>query len=32
VLLIISFSVVVNELLKWAERKLRPAAYMAGQV
>jgi ABC-type nitrate/sulfonate/bicarbonate transport system permease component len=32
VLLIIGFSVVVNELLKWAERKLRPAAYMAGQV
>ena len=32
VLLIIGFAVVVNELLKWAERKLRPAAYMAGQV
>jgi NitT/TauT family transport system permease protein len=32
VVLIIGFAVVVNELLKWAERKLRPAAYMAGQV
>jgi len=32
VLLIIGFAVAVNELLKWAERKLRPAAHMAGQV
>jgi ABC-type nitrate/sulfonate/bicarbonate transport system permease component len=32
VLLIIAFAVVVNELLKWAERKLRPAAQAAGQV
>jgi NitT/TauT family transport system permease protein len=32
VLLIIGFAVVVNGLLKWAERKLRPAAHMAGQV
>jgi ABC-type nitrate/sulfonate/bicarbonate transport system permease component len=32
VLLIIGFSVVVNELLKAAERKLRPAAHMAGQI
>jgi ABC-type nitrate/sulfonate/bicarbonate transport system permease component len=31
VLLIITFAVVVNELLKWAERKLRPAAQAAGQ-
>ena len=31
VLLIIAFAVVVNELLKWAERRLRPAA-QAGQV
>jgi ABC-type nitrate/sulfonate/bicarbonate transport system permease component len=30
VLLIIAFAVVVNELLKWAERRLRPAA-QAGQ-
>ncbi len=32
VLLIIIFAVVVNELLKWAERKLRPAARAEGQV
>jgi ABC-type nitrate/sulfonate/bicarbonate transport system permease component len=31
VLLIIAFAVVVNGLLKWAERKLRPAAQAAGQ-
>jgi ABC-type nitrate/sulfonate/bicarbonate transport system permease component len=32
VLLIIGFAVVVNVVLLWAERKLRPAARMAGQV
>ena len=32
VLLIIAFAVVVNELLKLAERKLRPAAQLTGQV
>ena len=32
VLLIIIFAVVVNELLKWAERRLRPAARAEGQV
>jgi ABC-type nitrate/sulfonate/bicarbonate transport system permease component len=32
VLLIIFFAVFVNELLKWAERKLRPAAQATGQV
>jgi ABC-type nitrate/sulfonate/bicarbonate transport system permease component len=32
VLLIIAFAVFVNEGLKWAERKLRPAAHMPGQV
>jgi ABC-type nitrate/sulfonate/bicarbonate transport system permease component len=32
VLLIIAFAVAVNELLKWAERRLRPAAQAAGQV
>jgi ABC-type nitrate/sulfonate/bicarbonate transport system permease component len=32
VLLIITFAVCVNELLKWAERKLRPAAQATGQV
>ena len=26
------FERAVNEVLRWAERKLRPAAYMAGQV
>lgn len=30
VLLIIAFAVLVNELLKWAERRLRPAAQAAG--
>ena len=30
VLLIIGFAVLVNEVLKWAERKLRPAAQVAG--
>jgi ABC-type nitrate/sulfonate/bicarbonate transport system permease component len=32
VLLIIGFAVGVNELLKWAERKLRPAAQAMGEV
>jgi ABC-type nitrate/sulfonate/bicarbonate transport system permease component len=32
VLLIIAFAVFVNEGLKWAERKLRPAAHVTGQV
>jgi ABC-type nitrate/sulfonate/bicarbonate transport system permease component len=32
VLLIIAFAVFVNELLKWAERKLRPATRATGQV
>jgi ABC-type nitrate/sulfonate/bicarbonate transport system permease component len=32
VLLIIIFAVVANELLKWAERRLRPAARAEGQV
>jgi ABC-type nitrate/sulfonate/bicarbonate transport system permease component len=32
VLLIIAFAVFVNEVLKWAERRLRPAARAAGQV
>jgi ABC-type nitrate/sulfonate/bicarbonate transport system permease component len=31
VLLIITFAVVINELLKWAERRLRPAARAMGQ-
>jgi ABC-type nitrate/sulfonate/bicarbonate transport system permease component len=30
VLLIIGFAVLVNEVLKWAERKLRPAAQVTG--
>jgi ABC-type nitrate/sulfonate/bicarbonate transport system permease component len=32
VLLIIAFAVSINEALKWAERKLRPAAWASGQV
>jgi ABC-type nitrate/sulfonate/bicarbonate transport system permease component len=32
VLLIIAFAVFVNEGLKWAERRLRPAAHVTGQV
>lgn len=31
-ILIVAFAVVINELLKWAERRLRPAARAQGQV